>query len=122
MPVINVPSKLSPNLGLPDFAAVHCLTLCDDHLSSKTINLLKHTPEHLEPAGISVWHRILKYPNLPDYENIYIELDADLKLSKMPKDLRDCIILATTNGFNALIFDTYDPDVCPHVPGLTVYR
>lgn len=122
MPIINVPSNLDPSLGLPDLAATHCLTLCDDHLSSKTINLLKHTPNIIEKSGLTVWHRILRSQSIPDYENLYVEIGYDVDTSKMPDDLRNCVILAATNGFNAIAFDTWDPESCPHVTGLKTYR
>lgn len=122
MPIVNVPSNLDPNLGLPDFAATHCLTLCNDHLSSKTINLLKHTPNIIEKSGITIWRRILRSQNIPDYENVYVELGYDVDTSKMPDDLRDCVVLAATHGFNAIAFGAWDPESCPHVPGLKTYR
>lgn len=122
MPIINVTSRLDPSLGLPDFAAVHCLTLCDDHLSSKTINMLRHAPGPIEKSGLTVWRRILRNQGIPNYENLYVEIGYDVDTSKMPDDLKDCVVLAATNGFNAIIFDTWDPESCPHVTGLKTYR
>lgn len=122
MPIVNVPSSMNPNLGLPDIAATNCLTLCDDHLSAKTINLLKYMPGPIERSGLTVWKRILRSDGIPDYKNVYVELGYDVDTSKMPDDLKDCVMLAATHGFNAIVFETWDPQSCPHVPGLKTYR
>lgn len=112
---INDPRPLDPKLGLPWHAAVHTLTLCEQHLTNNTWNMLYDDPGAIENAtgcGVLVYNR-----STVDFS----AMNKNGTIAKLPKDLQDCIIFAAANGFSRLKFELFDPLDCPLIEHLPAY-
>ena len=123
---ISPPSRLPEGYGIPRFNQVHVLRLSDRHLTEGTLRMLREDPEGLPDCGgaVSAWayayagaHRCFRNRTV-----CLVAFQDGADVSPLPDDLRQCVVFATSNGFDAVMFDPFDPQDCPTTKYLPTYE
>lgn len=119
MPTLKIqPAKpLNPKLGLPWFAEIHTLMLCDQHITTDTY--LKITNDEIPQVMIERNH--VCFTRDTNAYTYTIHFDENMDLSDLPSDLRDCITFAANEGYNSIVFEPCDPDGMQPIEYLKTY-
>lgn len=119
---LSAPRGLDPALGLPWHAARHVLTLCDRHLTPETRTKLRDDRDALQSFDAQIY--ALKYveddPHV-NHEAYVVALHDGADVSGLPRDLRDCVALAASLGFDTISFEPHDTQDCPLITALPSY-
>lgn len=119
---ISAPRGLDPALGLPWHAARHVLTLCDLHLTPETRARLRDDRDALQSTDAQVYaSRYVEDDPHVNHDAYVVAFQDGADVSGLPRDLRDCVALAASQGFDAISFEPHDPQDCPLIEALPSY-